>query len=1594
MLGSLIHPARLLRAGPAAVSNAVSSVGAAASRTPVAGATLALAMAPDLMDRLIPPARAVIGGAEQAGRMALAVAEAPRRLSGGATTLTQHGRTAAGTVLRQGAPAARALLDLRPRRTRRRVWAGHGRAHIEVRGATGSGSTHQRVSAAVTRRLRQLRGVRWAEINAVTGQVLVAFDEGRIDVATLLDTVRDVEEAQGTREDDFSWSRPVHPADPTPIVASAVELAADCVAAVTAVGGRAFRLPTVPRWVRAAHALVELERPLRRQLKRRIGPIGTDVVLALSAATIQGLSRGPGMPAVDALYRLELLAEALSRRAVWERREDELCCTAATLPDEAPERPPRPAARPKGPIEAWAERLGPGALAAAGAALGVTRDPGRAAEMILVAVPRAARRGREGFATTVGRELARQGVLPLNAAAWRRLDRMSAIVLDSPALCTDRPQILAADPAKGVDAAALWQGASSVLHGRTMEDLSGVGPWERGDLRLETVACEDEDAHGEGRSGEPGAIRLRLRRNGETQGRITVGGELAPLAEALLDAARLTGARVLLTRHASVADLVSRADDVLADDLPLVDQVRRLQSDGHGVLVVSETDDQALAGADVGVAVLGGDVCVCWSADVLCGPGLEHAWRILRAVAAARPVSERAVQLAQAGSALGALLALVGDRRKGGSHAMAPVYGSALVALAHGTIAGMSAVRQPLPAPVTHVPWHALDALDVLARLDAARAESDPTHEESPPWLAAATTRTRQIARQLPGSSRVVAPSRAVLRFAGAVREELADPLTPVLAVGAAASAVVGSAIDAALVAAVMGGNAVVSGAQRVRAESALRRLFRGQEVTTRRLQRSRREEATIETVAGLDDVPLESVPARALSPGDIIALRAFDVVPADARLLSATDMEVDESTLTGESVPTEKNVRATPAAPLAERSCMVFEGTTVLAGTAYAVVVATGEATEAGRAARAAGRATAPAGIQAQLAAVTRTALPATGLGGLAVTGLALIRRLPLRQAVAAGVSVAVAAVPEGLPLVATVGQAAAARRLSQKGVLVRSSRTLEALGRVDVVCFDKTGTLTQGRLRVAHLASPQRDLDAEEPRARRLLRAAARACPPVDPEKIHTIPHATDRAVLEAARASAGNPTSDRQNWRLRTELPFETSRGYAGALGDVDGEPLLVIKGAPEAVLARCTAVIEGHEGDTGTVAMTAERRRAVQRAVQRMAADGLRVLAVAERRDDLPSDLADEQTVADLTLLGLIGVADTPRPDAGDAVRRMTEDGIKMIMVTGDHPTTATAIARMVGMPADSVLTGAELDRMPYDERIRRVPATAVFARVSPEQKLRIVEALQGAGHAVAMTGDGTNDAAAIRLADVGIGVAAAQSSAATSAADLVLADAGVGHIYEALLEGRALWHRVRDAVSILVGGNAGEVAFMILGTALAGRAPIGVRQMLLVNMLTDMFPALAVAVAPVPDDGETQRRPSAGLGGTLTRAVMVRGSATTVGAMLAWTIGRYTGRQRRAGSMGLAALVGTQLAQTLLIGWRSPLVVATTLASAAVLVLVIELPGVSQFFGCTPMGPVAWGAVAASVAGGTLTAVLAPRLIPAGTPSDPLPEPTA
>ncbi|MBC7274516.1 MAG: cation-translocating P-type ATPase, partial [Streptomyces sp.] len=361
---------------------------------------------------------------------------------------------------------------------------------------------------------------------------------------------------------------------------------------------------------------------------------------------------------------------------------------------------------------------------------------------------------------------------------------------------------------------------------------------------------------------------------------------------------------------------------------------------------------------------------------------------------------------------------------------------------------------------------------------------------------------------------------------------------------------------------------------------------------------------------------------------------------------------------------------------------------------------------------------------------------------------------------------------------------------------------------------------------------------------------------------------------------------------------------------------------------------------------------------------------------------------EAPLEGLEFTGLLALADVARDTSTALVGGLREAGVRPVMLTGDHPQTARAIAVDLGWPEDTaVITGDELAAADRSERSRMLHGVDVVARVAPEQKLQVVEALMDAGRVVGMVGDGANDAAAIRAADIGVGISARGSAAARNAADLVLTGDDLTVLVEAIAEGRALWHSVADAVAILIGGNAGEIGFGVVGTLLAGSAPLSTRQMLLVNLFTDLFPAMAVAVTPQrqPEEDASALEVAGAeplgnelLGEPLLRQIRDRALTTCLGAVTAWLIGRFTpGTARRSTTMALCGVVGTQLAQTLADRRGSPLVRATSLGSAAALVALIQTPGLSQAFGCTPLGPVAWAGVAAAIA----VAVTGQRALP-------------
>ncbi len=1519
-------------------------------------------------------------------------------------------------------------------------WQSGRRVHLDLDPLLPFPRWHEH-AAIVEEPVRKLSGVAAAHVEGSLGRLVVELEDDA-DGDAVLDNVRDVVAsaaaglAAAGPEPQIRTAPFADPGNPLAILVPLTAAAFDAVAIGAAVTGWVVRFPAAPRTTRAAAALLNNQPRMVSVLESRLGRVGTDLALSASTAAANGLTQAVGTPLLNLMQRVLQISEAEAHRRRWRDREPQLASpsrpqapvvpiiSSAGAKTQAPRHNWAAAAAGEashvvvdgaidtaidtakgsitGPVEEYVNQAANGSLIAAASALVAGGGPEDAAGAVLAGIPKAAHMGRQSFAAVLGRGLAEDGQMILDPGALRRLDRVKVVVIDGAALRGDHRAVLhARGDVPGWDDDRVYEVADALLHA---EEPPEPDPDE---LPANTARLRWLRAEGPSATPAQGLEHADLVVDGEMVGHVEVGWEVEPFAIPLLQIANRTGARVVLRHVAGTQDLAASVAASHPSGTPLLKLVRELRTDRGPVMLITalhrdfaSTDTlAALAVADVGVALDDPRAATPWTADIITGTDLAAAVRILSALPAARAASESSVNLAKGGTTLAGLLLVTGDTRTSTNPLalrrwLNPVNAAAASALVSGAFSASRVLRQPDPTPQPLTAWHALDPEIVYARL-AGRTRPLTVQPGAPAW--------RRVLEDL-SYSPLVAPLRGPARQAGRLLDatlyELRDPLTPILAVGAAASAIMGSNVDALLVGGVMAVNALTGGAQRLRADAAAAELFAEQDQVARRVvvptvatSRRRLDAArTTERTA--------TVSASSLRPGDVIDLVAPDVVPADARLLVAEDLEVDESLLTGESLPVDKQVDPV-AATDRDRASMLFEGSTIVAGHARAIVVATGVGTAAHRAISAVIDVESAAGVQARLRELTAKVLPLTLAGGAAVTGLAMLRRATLRQAVADGVAIAVAAVPEGLPLVATLSQLAAAQRLSARGVLVRAPRTIEALGRVDTVCFDKTGTLTENRLRVVRsvpaATAPRGPFpDSGDPQGAHVLRAAGWAS--TQPEEGRGHAHATDEAILKAADSLTSDGDSE---WNLLAEVPFESSRGFAAAIGTLSTDPknpLLMLKGAPEVVLPRCRFANPQADRDHA------------ESLVHSLAEQGLRVLAVAQRSwvheteddDDTDADAVDA-AAHDLELIGYIGLADTARPSSRPLIEALVDADRNVVLITGDHPVTARAIARQLGLPPDArVITGAELAGLDEDAFAKLAADVQVFARVSPEQKVQIVAALQRCGRVTAMVGDGANDAAAIRMADVGIGVSGRGSSAARGAADIVLTEDDLGVLLDALVEGRSMWAGVRDAVTILVGGNVGEVLFTIIGTALGtGRAPIGTRQLLLVNLLTDMFPALAVAVTPQFDEPEADeydteeeadeaRRayqrsvltaPTPSLDAPLMRQIVTRGAVTAAGATAAWAIGRWTpGTERRTATMGLTALVTTQLAQTLLTRRHSPLVVATALGSSAVLVAIVQTPGVSHFFGCTPLGPVAWTGVAGATAAATGLSVFAPNLV--------------
>jgi len=1431
------------------------------------------------------------------------------------------------------------------RHARRVAVTEDGHAHIEVRGADRPGSAA--LAADAKAEIEALEGVQWAEVDAVVGRLIVVFDPESITPDDLIDSLETVEELHEVADQRFPHDRPDHPADREPMYLNVFGIVTDVAGLGYATAARTLHFMRLPSEIPGLVSVIDNAPRVRRFLERQLGPPTADVLLTTTNAAAQALGQGPLGLVVDIGHRSVKLGEQRSRTATWNRRESRLVSGRHRVGHPATEFPQRPAPLPDGPIEAYTDRAAIASLGAVGAVLGVTRDPRRASKLLLTGIPKAAVLGREAFAAEFDRLLSDFDVLTMDPAALRRLDRVDALVIDAKTVTSASWAI--ADVVgfrRDTDAVEITKQARSLFDPDRPFDARGWRSW-----RLRPLEHDDETLPRGARNrsrllGSGGRKVLGLWRQDRLLALVAIRREPVALTDEIIDAARDAGLQIVL----------SGGSDALARRLGLdrrvpatrvVDTISELQRDGCVVMYLGSTHTQALRGADIGLGVERDDDRIPWSAHLVIGADLVNAWRVVRAIPIAREVSRRSTLLALAGASTGGVWSFLGPPRTAAERAMLPINGTAMFSVGLGAAAARRAAAGTPPRSAPRDPWHELETDESLARLGSTTEGLDSDE---------------RARRHAASSSRVV---EGPIGLGRAVIDELANPLTPLLGLGAALSAAVGSAVDAALVGGVVGANAIVGAAQRVSTERSLQRLERAGDVMVR------------VRVGGAT----EQVPADSLVVGDIIELEAGETVPADSRILGSDNLEVDESTITGESLPVAKSEKPAPGAPVPEQTSMLFEGSSIAAGTVTALVVATGTDTETGRSAAAAADPP-PSGVEQRLGQLTKLTLPVSVVGGGAVTALGLTRGQSARAAVGTGVSLMVAAVPEGLPALATLSQVAAARRLATNNALVRNPRALEALGRVDQICFDKTGTLTQNRISLALVSIDGReerlpDLSAD---GRAVLSAAARATPTSN--GAGPLPHATDQAIHDAASLAGVHPTDGANGWSRLDEIPFESRRGYHVVLGEVGRSRRLVsVKGAPEAVLPRCTHW--RRDGVTEPLREAAHVR--LRDEVERLGRRGLRVLAVAEAIATGAVDLAADVLPDGLELIGFVALADPIRPSAAAALRDVQEAGVNVAMITGDHASTAEAIAAELGMlNGGRIVVGAELDALDDAALDAIIAHVSVFARVTPSQKVRIVEAYQRRGRSVAMTGDGANDAAAIRLADAGIALGGGNGSAAARAvADLVVTDDRIETIIDAIVEGRAMWESVRSAVAILVGGNLGEIGFIVAGTALTGASPVNARQLLLVNLLTDMAPALAIALREPPDRSPERllhEGPDASLGSALNREIAIRAGTTAAGATAAWTVARMTGSPGRARTIALAALVGTQLSQTLVSGGRSPMVVGATTLSVGALVAAIQTPGVSQFFGCRPLGPVGWATATSAALGATGVSVGIPWLV--------------
>jgi cation-transporting ATPase I len=1503
------------------------------------------------------------------------------------------------------------------------------RARIPVRGL----DRDPHLARHVLEHLESRPGVR-ARVSMLTGRILVEFSEHEASLDDLISEITGLELPELPDED-----RPAYPLDAGPWVRGLTRSIGAGLGlslfAIRRIAGFTQPLPGAGLALEIASiiGIVQGAPPVRSGLRKLFGHTLADLLLIVPGVVALTFAESPLGLTLAGCEALRLLTENSARRTAWKRYTESAANKPSFQPDalvhldagdrvplaasvvegtgiaigrdgfpvpvtqgtslpsgvqlyggpfalklqvektfQAFQPEPRPAPLAPSLYDRYQQLLGPVSLVYAGLTALLTRSFRQTLAALMLVNPRAAIIGQHGADLGASARVLREGVTVVGTRPERTIQLPNLVLLDGVRLLTDGLEISDAQLlVEDRQACELQQLAAQV-------SAAAGSPW--GKIFKNGVGAAAVDGHFDGSTASasidgvqymlgpvedwsllPAAAHLRqkghyvlLLRQLTAETALSLPAELdgradeqRPLLALALQSRLAPGITELVQtcqRYGVKIAALAGGDELFMQALarrtgiPLIEEsdqgrnaidiIRARQQRGGLVAFVSDNASAAAAfeACDLAIGMIDSRSHVAARVDLL-APNLTAVAAIIEAGARRKASVRDSVWLSLLSNIVGAVWGLQG--MPGLELASRTTYIAALSTLSDGWLR-LRGARYPVsttPNIVDPHPerWGRLSIEEVMQHLNS-RASGLSSAEVS---------KRRQQITQLRWSH----------NLGTTLLNQVRSPLIGILAVGAGISLLLGATADVVLIGVTIMANVAFSAWQEHKANTVALALQRLGSSTARVLRNGQASE----------------IAANEIVPGDILLLAPGDRVAADTRLIEARGLEVDESALTGESLPVPKL-----AVGGSETDRILLEGSDVITGTAKAIVVATGRQTRMGATAAALvtnGTEQSPLGVR--LTQMLRVILPVSLVGGIAVIGSGLFWKQPLAALLATGVSIALAGVPEGLPLLTKVGEAGVASRLAGRNALVRRLSAVEALGRVNIVCADKTGTLTKGRLALSLVANTEKEMKVPgklPADLRHVLLTAALASPHPEAQDVRS--HPTDIAVIQGA-VDAG--LEKKLRVQHEAEASFDPLRSFHATLA----QQTLSVKGAPEALLSRCSwQLLDGERqplDEAGRQTLLSRSRQLAER--------GLRVLLVAEGSPDCP---IDDPTA--LTFLGFVGISDAPRSTAQTAVRRCQDAGVRVMMITGDHPATARTIAQEVGLlNGGTVLTGVEMAELSNDELAARLEHASVIARATPLDKLRIIESLRMRGHTVAMTGDGVNDAPALRLADVG--VAMGGTEVARQTADVVITDDNFSTLVETFVEGRSFWRNVRRALGLLLGGNLGELALVVSASLLGFGSPLNARQILAMNAITDTLPALAVALQQ-PEHRNLaglNREGAAALDTPLCYDILRRAVTSAAPALLSYLILLSSGVPQ-ARTAAYASIVATQLAQTLDVGryegglTRS--VFAAVVCSAAVLIATLTVPPLRSFLNLVAPSPLSWMLIGA----GALIAVVINRLL--------------